>query len=143
MRLAMTSSDIVREVTMYCLRRKGKCFDGWKPEIVFRYVAFHFLAGTLEIIRDGRAILGVAVGYTGDASYFWERAGKPFDWTLPPAGNTLYLAEIIASKKAVERLWKRALEKYPWINSILTNRRGKLVEVHMSQLERLARLEGV
>ena len=141
MKLAMTSAECVRELTMYCLRRRNTCFEGWEPRIVFRYIAFHFLAGTIGIIKEGRAILGIGIAYSGPPSYFREREGKQFDWTLPAPGSALFMAEIIASKRAVPKLWKLALERYPWISTVLTYRRGKLVELHLSTIGRLARME--
>ena len=138
----MKSADIVREVTMFALRRKRVCFDGWKPEIVFRYFAFHLLAGTLFLAREGRALLGVGVAYPCHEHFLRENEGKPFSWTLPEQGNTLFIGEVITAKrKAIPALLRQAMAKWPWVSTIMTYRRKKLVELHMSQLERLAGLE--
>jgi hypothetical protein len=134
--------DAVRELTVFALRRKGDCFKGWKPHIVFKYLGFHYLAQTMDVVREGRAILGIGICYPCDLSYLTEHEGHPFDWTLPPSGNTLFVAEVIvASKRAIPLLLAKAMNKFPWINTILTYRHGKLKQLHMSQLNRLARLE--
>ena len=138
MQYAMTSADCVREITMFCLRRKGRCFRGWAPQIVFRYLAFHFLAGTMEIVRDGRALLGVGIRYTGDMDYFVKHEGKSFDWTLPEPGNCLFIAEVIACKRGIRMLCRTAMKNYANISGIVTFRRGKLVPISLAEINRLA-----
>ena len=141
MRYAMTTADCVREIAVYCLRRRKSCFEGWPAPVVFKYFAFHFLAHTICVAREGRAILGVGIAYSGPESYFREREGKPFDWQLPVAGETLYVADIVSSKRGVPRLWWWGMWKHPWIKKILTYRRGKLVELSKATLDRLAKME--
>ena len=46
--------------------------------------------------------------------------------------------EVIAVRRAIPRLLEMAMNRYPWINRIMTLRRGKLVELRLSALTRLA-----
>lgn len=139
MREAMYESDRVREVTMFVLRRKGSCFADWRPAIVFRYIAFHDLAGTLEIVREGRALLGIGIDYPCNEAWLRESEGKPFEWQLPEPGNALFIGDVVSCRQAIPKLWRMGLAKCPWVTKIFTYRRKKLVELPMATIERLAR----
>jgi len=138
MKSLQKQGDVVRELTMFALRRRRACFEGWEPPLVFKYLAWHLLAGTLGIVREGRALLGVGIAYSASMEHIVEHEGKAFDWKLPERGNVLYLEEVIAVRRAIPRLLEMAMNRYPWINRIMTLRRGKLVELRLSALTRLA-----
>lgn len=135
---AMTQASYVRELTMFALRRKGKCFVGWTPQIVFRFIAFHLLAGTLFIAREGRALLGVGVAFPCHAAWAVEHGKEPFKWVLPEQGNTLFISDVVVStRRAVPMLWKQALNKWPWISHVSMMHRGRMIELHLRQMEQL------
>ena len=139
MRINATKPDVVREITLFALRRRGKSFEGWRPEIVFKFFAFHLLAGTLFLVREGRAILGVGIGYPCHASYLREHEGQAFSWTLPPPGDTLFIGDVIACRRALPALLKMALDKWPWISRVAGYRHGHLKEIHLKAMARLVR----
>ncbi len=121
------TADEIKEIVVFCLEHRGRCFAGWSANKIFKYVAFHFLSGTLFLVRDGDQITGVAIGWLGKAAEFLrrdERGIPQFAWGLPEKGNALLIADVFGSRETCGKLWEQALKKWPKINRVFTYRQG-------------------
>jgi hypothetical protein len=107
---------------------------------VFKYIAHHALAKTLFLCRDGRKIAAVGVAWplTVKELFRRNRVKQPqFDWkALPEPGNALLIGPVIGTRKYLVKLWRVALNRWPFIRRIFTYRRGRLVELHLRTMER-------
>lgn len=140
-------ADKIREVALFCLTHKGRCFENWTGHKVFFYLSFHTLAGTIFVLRNShRTIEAVAVCWLGDAAEFLRREhdGEPqFAWTLPPKGNALMIANVFGVRSACKRLWSMAFKEWPNVKRCFAYRRkaghsgdGVLVEWPLSKVRR-------
>lgn len=118
----------VKAMAIFCLQRQGRCWPGWSAGKVFRYLAFHFLSGTLFVARDGRDekdIIGLAVAWLADESEVKAREEErrtQFDWKLPDRGNALVIAEVFGDRKASAVLWQLAKARWPGIRTVFCER---------------------
>jgi hypothetical protein len=132
-------AEKVREVTAWIVENKGCAFAGWPSSVIFKYVAFHAISGTIFIKRivTGQ-IEGVAFAWPVESS---EAVKSPFDWTLPRPGTCLLISEVVtapATRRArvVKWLWDHAPERWPTFDTVLTWRHGKIHELRSQVMER-------
>ncbi len=138
----------IKEIVTFCIEHQGRCWRGWSANKIFRYIAFHFLAGTLAAVRANNTIAGVGIAWLGNASEFIRRDVErepQFDWKLPQKGNALMVAEVFGVRSECKRLWGGCLNRWPHVSRIFTHRqkrneaKPRLVELHMAQLNRMWR----
>jgi hypothetical protein len=106
----------IREIAIFCLSNKGRCFKDWNGNKVFSFIAFHLFSGGLLIHRENGEIKSVGICWTSDAEEIIRRdkAGEPeFDWTIQKSGNALFISQVFGSRAYCDMLWKMALEKWP------------------------------
>lgn len=139
----------VRELAIFIIRNKGRSpfmdqqvEDGRR---FFRYLAFHYLAGNVLIVRQGAKVAGVAIAWPERVRDIEERARlgeAQFDWRpAVSGGDAVMLAEVVGSRGHGFGWRKLALERWPDLHErrIFTHRRGKLVELHYATIKRFCR----
>ncbi len=142
MEINQQMADRVREIVVFCLKHRGRCWRGWSAEKIFKYVGFHVCSGT--IVVTGEPVSGVAIGWTSSVAEIIrrDRSGEPqFAWSTIDEGRALLICEVFGNKQTSATLWRMALEKWPFINRIFTYRstggkRQELVELSFQKLAR-------
>lgn len=119
----------VKALAIFCLQRQGRCWPGWSAGKVFRYLAFHFLSGTIFTAdyTDGtdKKLCGLAVAWLADESEVKAREEErrpQFDWKLPKRGDALVIAEVFGDRKASAVLWQLAKARWPGIRTVFCER---------------------
>jgi hypothetical protein len=128
-------------VVDFCIEHRGKNCLQSDREKIFRYVACCYFTGRLCASWEQGKIIAV-VFYWHD---FRERieskyaeGRNQFEWKPMPAGDALFVGEVLGNRKAVAQMYQAAIEKYPNLITvpIYTMRRGKLIQIYGKQLER-------
>lgn len=120
----------VHEVTEFCVQNRGRCFQGWKRETIFLYVAFHAGAGTLFLMRENGNVK--AVGFAWPT--FLTMIQDAFNWRLPGRGDILFISEVVGDRKSIKTLYNQAKAKWPHLFRVFAYRfkggpRQRLVEL--------------
>ena len=131
-------ADRLRELTAWVCEHRGRAFKEWRPAIIYRYLAFHALNGTVFVVRKNKKLAGMAVAWSGDFHHFSNRDNLRlpyFDWTLPEKGSTLLLCEVITTQPgATKGLYAKLKSAYPQCRRLLTYRRNRMIELSLKHL---------
>jgi len=139
----------VREIAVFIIRHKGTSpfvdrviEDG---RVYFRYLAFHYLAGNIFVVRNGAKLAGVCIAWPDRSQDIEARAAKgepQFAWrpaVIP--GDAIMLGEVVGRRVHGYGWRKLALERWPDLplRRIFTHRRGELVELNYAAVKRFCR----
>lgn len=132
----------MRAVCVFCLNHRGTlCFRGWSGAKLFKYVAYHALAGSLFVVHVGGEIKLVAFAWLDDAARIRqcsENCRPVFDWCSRPPGDALYVAEVLGERQWMP--WLRQSRAWRWweqAHTVLTYRRNTLTELRKQTVERI------
>jgi len=138
------TADQVREITVFCLERKGRCFNGWNPAKVFRWFCYHYLNGTLfTVIQDG-SLKAIGCAWRACRS---DIEGKnldklpPFDWTpTNRTGDATVIGQVFGDKHTCYELWAAVCKKWPESKSqpVFTWRNRKIHRLKKEVVERFS-----
>ncbi len=108
------TADYIREVAVFAIERKGKCFRRWPASTIFKYLAAHHLNGSLYVERDYTGITGIAVGWQED-------------------NGDIQIREVIGNRSSARALWAQGMSKIASFNKIITYRlrKGSPVKVEI------------
>jgi len=134
-------ASLIREVCVFCLEHKGRCFKDWSGEKIFKYISFHWLNGTLFVARDNDKgyILGVGIAWRvkKDLLVKRENEGLPqFDWSkLDDEGDATLVCDVFGTKKICHQLFDMAMQKWPEARKqpLFTYRNGDLTSLPMAR----------
>jgi hypothetical protein len=137
-------------IATFFLRRRGRCFAGWKSDKVFYYVLVNLLNGNVFIAlekfgRKGTSALPqiglAAIAWLDDAARIMDlnaRALPLFDWNeFPKSGDSIVVADVAGDRKLMPEILKQATARWAVVSAtpaifqkrLFTYRRGKLVEM--------------
>lgn len=124
-------ADKVRAMAIFCLERKGKCWQGWNPAKVFRFLAFCYLCGTVFTIYDGAKIKALAIVFRVTDEEL-KNEGSIFDWCKTHEhGQHTLVCDVFGDKKEMATLYSMACDKWPEMvgNPLFTFRKGVLKQI--------------
>jgi hypothetical protein len=136
------------EVARFCIEHQGRCWKGWSANKIFRYLSFHFLAGTLGVTRANNTIVGVGIAWPDSSTEILRRDKDKelqFNWRLPEKGDALMIAEVFGARSVCGKLWIVALSRWPRIQRIFTHRQKRndaepmLVELNIKTVLRMTK----
>lgn len=138
---------LIRELQQFAGAFGGAWFfRDWPADTVFRYLAFHWCARQIVIVREAGRLAGYLVMWPADIEQIRQRelVGAPhFDWRIASGGDAYILADVVTAPwarpgGAVRRLEQLATAQWPdWkLRTIYTWRRGRLIELRPAALER-------
>ena len=128
-----TMAEVIRFIKKADSR--GLCFGGWPESILEIYLQWHHQNGGLVIVKEGGDVVALAVGtklHESDLDKHWV------PWR--ENGDSMYLADIVASKKqAVAACLNELAEKCPnWKElKLFANRHGKRHQFRPEAIERM------
>ena len=127
------------EITEFCKKHRGKCFESWPDETLFFYVVSHALCGYIFIVRFNDNIKTIA--FVQPMSV--EQVKEPFSWRKT-TGEALIFWELIGNRSDVGGIYRRACERFPSIKRVFGQRfKGdvlKTFEFPQSTVERFCRV---
>lgn len=116
----------------YCLANAGNsALKGMDRHNLFKYVAFCFFTGRLNVAWEAGKIEAVVFAWPGTRVEIEARSQVSqgsFKWELPRRGDCLFVADVIGSRNGVAKIYHGQVEKNPQLNfiPILTYRHGRL-----------------
>jgi hypothetical protein len=140
-------AEAIKRIVVFCLERQGRCFKGWSADKIFKFLAWHYLNGSLFMVttneHEGTRILAVGVAWPMDAAMIRYRDAEglplfewqPCDWD----GDALLISTVFGERKYCAVLLKLALNQWPQCKTVFTYRRGVLVELDEGVLGRFCR----
>jgi hypothetical protein len=134
-------ADFIRNVCIFLLTNRGRCFSGWPASKVFKYVAFHALAGTLFVVEDN-GIKAVAIAWLDYADEIKRRERRSefhFNWALPPGGDAVLVADVVSDKQYLGSLLEKMSKTWPDVAEVFTFRNQRLHCIPRVTWERLFR----
>lgn len=143
-------AERIKEIAVFCLKNRGKCFgDDFNGALAFRYVAHHFVVGTVFVCRDEQdRIQMVVFAWRNNASEILrkEMESKPqFDWSVPASsGDSVLIAQVIGKREFLGTLLRKitaAWPESPGLRLFMYRRRNeapKLCELDWKTLNRFA-----
>ncbi len=134
----------IKEIVTFCIEHQGRCWHGWSASKIFKYVAYHFLAGTLFTVRANSTIAGVGIAWLGNASEFIRRdidKYPPFDWRLPEKGDALMVGELFGSRSSCGQMRDAILDKWPIIKRVFAYRNDTLIEFPLAKITRFVEVK--
>ena len=142
--------DKARELTEFCLRHGGRCFDGWPVKTLFEYCFFHLVDRGVFIVRDHGEIVACMFAWGTSVPAIMMRHGNhaaPFCWERSRNHEqALFLAEVISTGKTAKiarshlvQMVRQGAAKWPdWKQKrIFTYRDKKLVELPHDVIQRM------
>ena len=118
MNLYQQLADKVKELAVFCIEQRGKCFAEFNAAKLFRYVAFHLLNGTLFVQRDENGkVQMVLFVWRDDAGEILRRdaANEPqFSWQMPNNdGNAVLIGQVIGNRRWMPQLFSQVMAHWP------------------------------
>ena len=140
-------ADYLVNVCDFCITRgqsTGRMFVGNTAAQIFRYIAFCHLSGRLNVRYDAHKITAILICWPDWQEHIEHKAArnKPqFDWTRVPRGNSMFVAEVIGSRRALRVLYEGLIELHPHLlqSRVFTMRHSKLVNLPQAAIERFMR----
>lgn len=130
-------ADEIRMLSEFCIAHHGRCFEGCSANKIFRYVAYHYLRGTLSAITSGGQLLLVMISWPDkarDIKWRHEHGRPQFDWRgLPSGGDSVYVDLLVGHLHLLAKLWP-FFRSYP---RFYFHVRGKLHSLNHRQVERM------
>lgn len=142
MNLYQQLADKVKELTVFCIEQRGKCFAEFDAAKLFRYVAFHLLNGTLFVgYENGKVALVVfAWPENSDDLRCRNDTGTPlFVWQQPATdGDAFLIGGVVGNRKFMPEVLKQVNGAWPDSprKKLFTFRRGRFVEISWKAVER-------
>lgn len=133
------TAALIRQFCIFCLERKGKCYAGWNGAKVFRWLAWHYLNGTLFLVWEGSTLKGLGVAFRVRHSELLQKVQADayiFDWkALNEQGDATFICDVFGSRKYCKGLWDKVCTKWPEANAqpVYTYRKGKLHELDLGR----------
>ena len=136
-------STLLWAVVDFCQNRgsKNTSIHGMERQQLFRYVSFCYFAGKLACSWENNQLEAV-VFYWPDfrerIESNYEEGRSQFAWEKVRKGDSMFIADVIGSRKSVAKGYQALIEKFPHVISVpmFTYRHGKLVQLYGKQLER-------
>lgn len=117
-------AERVKVIAAFCLNRRGRCFPGWSNALIFQYLCWHALNGSLFLAIRRDKLVGAGIAWTMDAADIQRRdmERKPlFDWQQV-TGDSIIIAEAFGDDETSACLWARVMSKYPDHRRVFTYR---------------------
>lgn len=108
----------VKELSVFCLENRGKCFAQFDAAQLFRYIAFHLLNGTLFVERDENGKVQTVVFAWRDNAVdilLREAAKEPqFYWQMPNNnGNAILIGQVIGKRRWMPQIYRKVMAHWP------------------------------
>lgn len=134
----------LEKLVLYCLSAGPPwCYEGWSPQLLKDYLAFHALNKTMKWIQVGGEVRGCGVMWQCHEKdlHLAEVAGRHlFNWEpSDPSGDALFLGDFITSAPGAMACLVAEFEKcFPaWATlNWFTYRRGKLQRLNGTRYEK-------
>ena len=132
----------IRLITDFFMARKGRhCLPSITVDRAFRYLAFCKLTGRLNVRFENGRPESLIIAWPD----WFERIeakhaeGRPqFDWCPVRPGDSIFVAEVVGTRRGVRSLYQSLIEAYPHLLRlpVYTYRRGALVRLGQKTIER-------
>lgn len=131
------------EVTNFFLSHRGKCFEGWTPDKVAKYVLVHAVYRNVFVALDRFGLIGAAaILWPNDAATIRAMAelDKPqFTWSpTPKDGDSILIADVAGDRQFMPEILRHVMAHWPDSprKRLFTYRRGNLVELSWKTVNR-------
>lgn len=140
------------EVTKFFLKNKGRCFEGWTPNKVAKYVLVNAVYRNVFVALDNFGLIGAAaILWPNDAATIRaiaESDEPQFTWSPTPRdGDSILIADVAGDRRLMPQILKQVMANGPWRchpnifqKRIFTYRRGKLVELSWGTVLRFCQI---
>lgn len=129
--------ESVHRLVEWAKANRGKCFSDWSDEVLFFYLAFHAVCGSLYIVRHNDKVKALAVVQPMSLG----EIGKPFAYIDRKDGEIGMVWELIGDKSLFNHIFSQFKSKFPKVNRwfgyrVKDGHKPRLVEFNNFRVER-------
>lgn len=133
-RLDQDTVDTIRQIAIFCIENRGRCFVNWSNNTIFKYVAYQLFAGQILSYWESGRIKTIAVA-SRDTAENILKGSNLFDWKEPRQGDSILVGAVCGDASSLPDMMVALENKWPdcKVCRWFTMRRGKPHEITESK----------